>query len=300
VPVPRLQRGESSGLAPSGLVAGAVSRIAALWSVAGVENPYSRRVALLKRALPALGVLLLLLIAVWPQLAPIWERMRFAFPAIDLREARELRMLNPRYAGTDRLGRPYVVTAAVGHQVPDRQDLMSLEGARADVKSHSGADVAVTAETGVYQSQAQLLDLFGNVTLVHENGTRFVTQRARLDVAHNAAEGNDAIEGHGPSGDIKAQGFRIYDKGDTVIFTGNSEALLRGAKVTPASARQVPAVPAAVAATAARVEAEERATAPRATASAAGQHRAPHAAKPDAKPIRRAPATADATGGKKG
>jgi len=271
-----------------------------MWSVAGVDNPYSRRVALLKRALPALGVLLLLLIAVWPQLAPIWERMRFAFPAIDLRDARELRMLNPRYAGTDRSGRPYVVTAAVGHQVPDRQDLMSLEGARAEIKSHSGADVVVTAETGVYQSQAQLLDLFGNVTLTHENGTRFVTRRARLDVAHNAAEGNDPIEGHGPSGDIKAQGFRIYEKGDTVIFTGNSETLLRGAKVTPASARQPPVVPAGVAATAARVEAQERAPASRATVSAAEQRQTPHPARRDAKPARRAPAEDGAAGGKKG
>src|SRR5438132_11864495 len=111
--------------------AGAVGRLAAAWSAVGSDNPYSRRVAFLKRALPALGVLLLLLIAVWPQLAPIWERMRFAFPAIDLRDARELRMLNPRYAGMDRLGRPYVVTALVGHQVPDRQDLMSSERARA-------------------------------------------------------------------------------------------------------------------------------------------------------------------------
>ena len=301
VPVPRPQRDESSRPAPTGAIAGAVNRITAVWSVAGVDNPYSRRVALLKRALPALGVLLLLLIAVWPQLAPIWERMRFAFPAIDLREARELRMLNPRYTGTDRLGRPYVVTAAVGHQVPDRQDLMSLESARADVKSHSGADVVVTAETGVYQSQAQLLDLFGNVTLAHENGTRFVTQRARLDVAHNAAEGNDPIEGHGPSGDIKGQGFRIYDKGDTVIFTGRSETLLRGAKGTTATARQPPAVPAAVVATAARVEAQERAITPRATTTAAEQYRTSLAAKPAAKPERRAPAPrAGSVGDKKG
>src|SRR5947209_5124004 len=120
---------------------------------AALEDPHSRRVALLKRVLPAIGLALLLLIAMWPRLAPIWERMRFAFPAIDLREARELRMVNPRYAGTDRLGRPYVVTAAVGHQVPDRQDLMSLERARAEMKSHSGADIVVTGDTGIYQSQ---------------------------------------------------------------------------------------------------------------------------------------------------
>src|SRR5258708_38052561 len=140
IPVPllairALRRGDAAS-ATTAALSGVASRLAAMWSVAGVDNPYSRRVALLKRALPALGVLLLLLIAVWPRLAPIWERMRFAFPAIDLREARELRMLNPRYAGTDRLRPRYVVTAAVGHQVPDRQDLMSLESPRADLKSH--------------------------------------------------------------------------------------------------------------------------------------------------------------------
>jgi lipopolysaccharide export system protein LptC len=293
LPVIRPQRrGNGTPLAIGG-VAGAASRFAALWSVAGVDNPYSRRVALLKRMLPAFGVLLLLLIAVWPRLAPIWERMRFAFPAIDLREARELRMLNPRYAGVDRLGRPYIVTAAVGHQVPDRQDLMSLDAARADMKSHSGADVVVTADTGVYQSQAQLLDLFRNVTLTHENGTRFVTQTARLDVAHNTAEGNDPVEGHGPSGDIKSQGFQIYDKGDTVVFTGRSETLLRGAKVTTANPAKPPAVPAAVAATAARVEAQQRAASPRAAAPATA-----HPAKQDAKPAHRVPPAA-AAGGKR-
>jgi lipopolysaccharide export system protein LptC len=277
VPLPAiraLRRGDVASTA-TGAVAGVASRIAAVWSVSGVDNPYSRRVALLKRTLPAIGVFLLLLIAVWPRLAPIWERMRFAFPAIDLREARELRMLNPRYVGTDRLGRPYVVTAAAGHQVPDQQDLMSLESPRADMKSHGGAQIVLTADTGIYQSQAQLLDLFGNVTLAHENGTRFVTNTGRLDIGHNAAEGNDAVEGHGPSGDIRSQGFRIYDKGDTVVFTGKSDMLLKGAKVIAANAPKPPAVPPAVAATAARVEAQAKAEAGGAAPSAAGPRRAP-------------------------
>jgi lipopolysaccharide export system protein LptC len=221
------------------------------WLGPAPEFPHSRRVALLKRLLPAIGLALLLLITVWPRLAPLWERMRLVFPAIDLREAAQLRMINPRYAGTDRLGRPYVVTAAVGRQVPDRQDLMSLEAPRADVKTHAGADIVLTAATGIYQSQAQLLDLFGEVTLVHENGTRFVTDSARVDVANNAAEGNDPVEGHGPSGDVQAEGFRILDKGDTIIFTGKSDLLLRGAK--PDSEKTtVAAAPPPIATTAAK------------------------------------------------
>src|SRR5260370_5786722 len=124
---------------------------------------YSRRVALLKRLLPAVGLTLLVLVAVWPRLGPLLDSVRLVFPAIDLREARELRMLNPRYAAIDPFNRPYVVTAAIGRQVPNRDDLMSLERPKGEMKTHTGASVTVTAATAMYQSQAQLLDLFNDV-----------------------------------------------------------------------------------------------------------------------------------------
>src|SRR5260370_551112 len=138
-------------------------------------------------------------------------------------EGRELRMINPRSAGTARLGRPFVVPATVGRQVPNRQDLMALEAPRADVKTRRGADIVLTAATGIYQSQAQLLDLFGEVTLLHQNGTRFVTDSARVDVANSAAEGDAPLVGHGPSGDAKAEGFRVAEKGDTIILTAKPD-----------------------------------------------------------------------------
>src|SRR5882672_12272688 len=130
---------------------------------------HSRHVALLKHFLPVIGVTLLVLVAVWPRLGPLLENVRLGFPMIDLREARELRMLNPRYAGTDRFNRPYVVTSAIGRQVANRDDLMSLEQPKAEMTMHRGALVVVTAATAMYQSQAQLLDLFDDVNLVHEN-----------------------------------------------------------------------------------------------------------------------------------
>ena len=214
---------------------------------------YSRGVALLKRVLPAIGAALLLLVAMWPRIAPLIESVRLAVSGIDLREARELKMINPRYAGTDRLNRPYVLTAAVGRQIPDRSDLMSLEKPRAVMIVHGGAKVLLTAATGIYQSQPQLLDLFGGVTLTHQNGTRFVTRQAHANLASNTADGHDPIEGHGPSGDVWGQGFHVLDKGDTIIFTGRSHAILKGTKPTkPASP---PALPAAIVKTAAAVAA---------------------------------------------
>ena len=216
---------------------------------------YSRRVAFLKRLLPVIGVALLALVGIWPRLVPLLESVRFGFPVIDLREAHELRMLNPRYAGVDRENRPYVVTSAVGRQASNRDDLMSLERPRAEMTMHNGALVVVTAATAMYQSQAQLLDLFGDVNLVHENGTRFVTNTAHVDVAADSAAGNDPVTGHGPSGDITAEGFRVLDRGNTIVFTGKSDAFLKGAKASVHPAARPPTLPAEVAETAAALEA---------------------------------------------
>jgi lipopolysaccharide export system protein LptC len=212
--------------------------------------------------LPVVGVALLALVAIWPRLGSLLESVRFGFPVIDLREAHELRMLNPRYAGVDRYNRPYIVTSAIGRQASNRDDLMSLERPRAEMTMHNGALVVVTAATAMYQSQAQLLDLFGDVNLVHENGTRFVTNAAHVDVASDSAAGNDPVTGHGPSGDITAQGFRVLDRGNTIVFTGKSNLLLKGTKPSPHPAASPPTLPADVAETAAALEAVAVAPAP--------------------------------------
>lgn len=229
-------------------------RPASGWSPRHTDR-YSRRVTLLKRLLPVIGVALLTLVAIWPRLGPLLESVRFGLPVIDLREAHELRMLNPRYAGVDRFNRPYVVTSAIGRQASNRDDLMSLERPRAEMTMHNGALVVVTAATAMYQSQAQLLDLFGDVNLVHENGTRFVTNTAHVDVAADTAVGNDPVTGHGPSGDITAQGFRVVDRGNTIVFTGKSNLLLKGTKPSAHPTASPPTLPAEVAETAAELEA---------------------------------------------
>jgi len=250
---------------------------------------YSRRVTLLKRVLPVIGVALLVLVAIWPRLVPLLESVRFGFPVIDLREAHELRMLNPRYAGVDRENRPYVVTSAIGRQASNRDDLMSLERPRAEMTMRNGALVVVTAATAMYQSQAQLLDLFGDVNLVRDDGTRFVTNTAHVDVAADSAVGNDPVTGHGPAGNITAQGFRVVDRGNTIVFIGKSNLLLKGTKPSVDPAADPPTLPAEVTERAAALEAA--AVAPRPIAPGATALEPPVTANPVAAP---APTTAAA------
>ncbi len=273
------------------------------WRPRFAADRYSRRVVLLKRVLPAIGLGLLLLVAAWPRLSPLLESVRAAFPAIDLRDARQLRMIKPRYAGLDRYNRPFVVTAASGRQLPNRNDLMSLEQPHAQILMRAATTVVLTAATGVYQSQAQLLDLFGDVTLTHQDGTQFVTARAHADLSANTADGNDPVAGHGPSGNIAAQGFRILNKGDTIVFTGRAHLVLKGTRPARA-ATAPPALPAQIVKTAAQIETAAAASpAPSRAAAVKPAHAAPatkrhatashHLAKKP--PVRKPPATRHVT-----
>lgn len=189
---------------------------------ASFDRRYSRFVFLAKRILPAVAVTLLLLVAAWPRVQEAIERMHFTLPRLDLREAQDLRMVNARYSGIDRQNRPFVVTADVARQNPNADDLVSLEGPKGDMTTANGSWFELSGYTGIYQPQQQLLDLFGNVELFQDKGNEFRTDSAHIDMANGTAQGDEPIEGQGPFGHITGQGFRILNRGDTIIFTGHS------------------------------------------------------------------------------
>jgi lipopolysaccharide export system protein LptC len=193
---------------------------------AGVNRSYSRFVGLAKRILPGMAVILLGLVAIWPRLQAEIERVHFPLPRLDPREAQDLRMVNARYTGIDRQNRPFTVTAEVARQNPNVDDLVALEGPKGDLTSSSGAWFELNAYTGLYQPNAQQLDLFGNVQMFQDKGNEFHTDSAHIDMNNGSADGDDAVEGQGPFGYVTGQGFRIRDHGDVIIFTGHAHLTL--------------------------------------------------------------------------
>ena len=200
----------------------------------GPIHRYSRFVAWMKLTLPAAAMALVLLIVVWPRIQSAVERIA-KLPRIDLSQAHDLRMVNLHYAGRDKHDRPFTVTAEAARQRPEVDDLVELEGPKADMTTESDSWLALTSYSGLYRPQSQLLDLFGNVDVFQDKGNEFVTDSAHIDMAKGTAEGDDPIEGHGPFGNIKADGFRIENQGDVIIFTGRTqlELVQRPAKETP-------------------------------------------------------------------
>jgi|HubBroStandDraft_1064217.scaffolds.fasta_scaffold00143_26 lipopolysaccharide export system protein LptC len=191
---------------------------------------YSRFVGWAKLILPSVAGGLIVALAAWPYLSVSLDRLRAAFPKLDITQLRDQKMINPRYSGVDKDKRPFTVSADTGRQTGSDangdDNLVALDGPKADILTKEGAWVVVTGDTGIYQGQTHFLDLFGHVTLFHDKGYEFKTNSARVDLDSGTAEGHEAIAGDGPSGTVSGEGFRVLQKGDIVIFTGKCHLVL--------------------------------------------------------------------------
>jgi lipopolysaccharide export system protein LptC len=211
---------------------GAADRSAARRARAAAETPSqralwrSRQVAYLKLVLPAAALLIVSLILAWPRIGGGDNRVRFGGGRISADEAETLRMLNARYVGVDNQDRPYVVTAKTATRESAHAARTDLQSPKADMTTSGGAWIAATAQTGVYHNTSRQLDLAGDVSMFHDGGSEFHTARAQVDLNAGAASGDDPVAGQGPSGTIASEGFRLYDRGTVIIFTGKAHLVL--------------------------------------------------------------------------
>ncbi|WP_426957039.1 LPS export ABC transporter periplasmic protein LptC [Muricoccus radiodurans] len=186
-------------------------------------------VRLLKWVLPAGALALLAAIVLWPEFERAEERARISFRRMTRATPEALRVVNPRYQGTDETGRPFNVTAATATQVGS-DDVVDLEAPRGDVFQANGSWLLVESRTGRYDRPADRLDLRGDVTLWNDNGMLFETEEARVEVKAGNAEGDRPVAAQGSFGTITGDGFRLRDRGAVVIFTGNARAVLEGGR----------------------------------------------------------------------
>lgn len=186
------------------------------------RSGYSLFVGTMKVVLPALAVGILLLVLVWPSLMPEDTRFRIGLSDLAPEGGGELSMVNPRFQGRDSAGRPYSVVAETATQPSGKAERVELVGPKADITLADGAWVMLGARAGTYYRERDMVTLRGNVSLFHDRGFEVHTDRARLDLAAGEAVSNSPVSGHGPAGQLEAEGFRLYDGGRRIVLLGRS------------------------------------------------------------------------------
>lgn len=187
---------------------------------------YTRFVGMMKMVLPAVAALVLGLVLIWPQIVDKNERFRVSFSNINTKDVDTLSMVNARYFGTDKENQPFSVTADTANEASKGAKAVELEAPKADIMTKDGQWLVLSAENGLYSQPSSTLDLLGNVNLFHDKGYEIHTLSAQADLKQGSASGDDKVQGQGPFGALTSDGFRLYDKGARIVFTGRTHLVL--------------------------------------------------------------------------
>jgi len=193
---------------------------------APVSKWYSRFVQMMKVLLPVVAALLIILILVWPYLRSEDLRFRLSFAALTANQNEDPSMVNPRFLGIDKENKAYSITADLARNLAAGSSSVELEMPKADITLDDGTWLVLTANSGIFRQAKKTLDLTGAVNLFHDSGYEFKSSKAEIDLQKGVASGSEAVRGHGPFGEMQGEGFRLFDKGKTIIFTGKSKLVI--------------------------------------------------------------------------
>lgn len=199
-----------------------------------VAAPHRRRrlIRLVQAGLITLALVLVAVVVLWPEFASNRGRMQVAGPSeppsAAIGDAARPNAADPGrdtaynavFDGVDRYGRPFRVTSPRAETTDAEQSTLDLAEPVGDMTLSDGRQVHLTADRGLYDPATRIVDLWGNVVFIDENGYRVETSEARVFLDDASITGPKPVVGSASFGDIDGTGFRLTDAGERVFVNG--------------------------------------------------------------------------------
>ena len=140
-----------------------------------------------------------------------------------------IRLLNPRFVGRDDKGRAFVLTADSATR--DRLDYQRVILKKpALVLDENGPDqLHINGADGVFHEQNGKLELSNGVRMA-DSKTAFATAASLFDTKTGEVVGSGPIHGAGGLGEISAESYGVYGKGERMVFKGGVRTRLETKK----------------------------------------------------------------------
>ena len=130
-----------------------------------------------------------------------------------------IRLMNPRFIGRDDKGRSFVLTA--DSAIRDRLDYQRVILKKpALVLDENGPDeMRINGADGIFHEQNGKLELSNGVRMADAKNT-FDTAASLFDTKTGEVIGSGPIQGAGGLGEIRAESYGVYGKGERMVFKG--------------------------------------------------------------------------------
>ena len=131
-----------------------------------------------------------------------------------------LQLAKPRFTGTMKDGRAFLITADSAVRDTKDENLVHLVSPVL-VRGYGTPDASqATAKTGLYREDAHTLLMTDTVKVTSDEGYTFDAPQALIDMRTGQVSGDSGIAGGGPKGKTRADAYNVTDKGDRVVLNG--------------------------------------------------------------------------------
>lgn len=178
---------------------------------------HSRKVRLLKTALPALAVAMAVAFVAYSYRASIPDQVAVSAEGAAYSDGK-LVMANPKLDGFTKENRPYKMTAARAIQDFQNEGIVELEGINATLPVDKDNWASVTAPSGIYDRDKNTLVIDSVMTVTTSDGMVAKFKSAQLDIGKGGMKTDEAVDIQLKGGQITSDSLTILENGKVMIF----------------------------------------------------------------------------------
>jgi lipopolysaccharide export system protein LptC len=182
----------------------------------GVAQRHSRRVRVLKLAVPLVAAMIAVAFPVYSYLAaPVSIQVQADGSAF---ANGKLVMANPKLNGFTKQKLPYSMTALRAIQDVSKQGIIDLEGIDAKLPVSADNVAAINASHGIYNRDGNTMSLTSDVTITTTDGLEAKFKSVFLDIGKGTMKTTDPVDVSRGGSRITADSMSIQDNGKIVVF----------------------------------------------------------------------------------
>ncbi|TIN13399.1 MAG: LPS export ABC transporter periplasmic protein LptC [Mesorhizobium sp.] len=196
---------------------------------------HSRRVRVLKFAVPLLAAAIAIAFPVYSYLAaPVSISVQADGTAFS---DGKLVMANPKLNGFTKQKLPYSLTATRATQDVGKQGIIDLEGINAKLPVASDNVVAVNAAHGIYDRDANTMDLTSDVLVTTSDGMEAKFKSVFLDMGKGSMKTDNPVDVRRGGSRITADSMSVEENGKVVVFETRVRVNIDAASLKAAEAK---------------------------------------------------------------
>ena len=148
----------------------------------------------------------------------------FSYNESDFQSARQV-LRKPTFIGIDKKNQPFKVMANTATRLKKEPNIFNLEKPTGEINTGK-EKFFLSGDKGVFYKNVEQLEVKGNVKFNNGDEMTFTTSQMYFDFKREILSGNKRVNGKKNNSVIVSEGFKIFNNGEQIFFTGKTKLKL--------------------------------------------------------------------------